>query len=68
MPTSDIMFMLAEEKLDVVVHADTFEPYLFDNIAKEFYYIPEEVGHWRHYIWTYNCNRPSWSKFYEVKN
>ena len=64
--TSDIMKMVAEERLVVVVLQDTFQPFLFDNITKQFYNIPEEVDHWRHYIWTYNYNRPSWSKFYHT--
>ena len=65
--TSDIMEMLADERLEVIVHQDTFKPFLFDNITKQFYNIPEDVDHWRHYIWTYNYNRPSWCKFYEIK-
>ena len=64
--TSDIMKMIAEEKLQAIVHCDTFQPFLFDVNTKQFYNIPEEVDSWRHYIWTYNNNRPSWSKLYKI--
>jgi hypothetical protein len=67
LPTSDIMKMYADDKLQVVISEKDFEPFLFDNETKTFYKIPEEVEYWREFTWRYNYSRSSWSKVYDIK-
>lgn len=64
--TSEIMKQIADERLEIVCKAETFEPILFDNLTREFYSVPEDIEYWREYIWRYNNNLPSWKKIYEI--